>query len=185
TLVRSEIFEARVPKGKAPIAETSGRIRIEDGDRMRKIIVVPDDGSDEIVHDKIPKRVRLRYQDGDHVEVGEKLTEGTIDPHELLRVMGPRAVQVHLTNEVQEVYRSQGVLIHDKHIEIIIRQMLKRVQVIDSGATEFLPGMLVDRALFEAENRRVVAEGAEPAAGRPVLMGITKASLATESWLSA
>jgi DNA-directed RNA polymerase subunit beta' len=180
-----EIFEARVPKGKAPIAETPGRIRIEDGDRMRKIIIVPDDGSDEIVHDKISKRVRLRAHDGDRVEVGEKLTEGTIDPHELLRVMGPRAVQVHLTNEVQEVYRSQGVLIHDKHIEIIIRQMLKRVTVIDSGAAEFLPGVLVDRALFEAENRRVVAEGAEPAAGRPVLMGITKASLATESWLSA
>jgi DNA-directed RNA polymerase subunit beta' len=180
-----EIFEARVPKGKAPIAETSGRVRIEEGDRSRKIIIVPDDGSDEIVHDKISKRVRLRKHDGDHVEVGEKLTEGTIDPHELLRVLGPRAVQVHLTQEVQAVYRSQGVLIHDKHIEIIIRQMLKRVTVIDSGATEFLPGLLVDRAQFEAENRRLVSEGGEPAAGRPVLMGITKASLATDSWLSA
>jgi DNA-directed RNA polymerase subunit beta' len=180
-----EIFEARVPKGKAPIAETAGRLRIEEGDRSRKIIIVPDDGSDEIVHDKISKRVRLRKHDGEHVEVGEKLTEGTIDPHELLRVLGPRAVQVHLTQEVQEVYRSQGVLIHDKHIEIIIRQMLKRVTVIDSGATEFLPGLLVDRAQFEAENRRLVSEGGEPAAGRPVLMGITKASLATDSWLSA
>ena len=180
-----EIFEARVPKGKAPIAETAGRIRIEEGERSRKIIIVPDDGSDEIVHDKISKRVRLRVHDGDHVEVGEKLTEGTIDPHELLRVLGPRAVQVHLTHEVQEVYRSQGVLIHDKHIEIIIRQMLKRVTVIDSGSTEFLPGLLVDRAQFEAENRRIVAEGGEPASGRPVLMGITKASLATDSWLSA
>src|SRR5690606_263610 len=180
-----EIFEARVPKGKTPIAETSGRIRIEEGDRSRKIIIVPDDGSDEITYDKISKRVKLRKQDGDHVEVGEKLTEGTIDPHELLRVLGPRAVQVHLTQEVQEVYRSQGVLIHDKHIEIIIRQMLKRVTVIDSGGTEFLPGLLVDRAQFEAENRRLVAEGGEPAAGRPVLMGITKASLATDSWLSA
>jgi DNA-directed RNA polymerase subunit beta' len=180
-----EIFEARVPKGKAPIAETAGRVRIEESDRMRKIIIVPDDGSDEIVHDKLSKRVRLRVTEGGHVEVGEKLTEGTIDPHELLRVLGPRAVQVHLTQEVQEVYRSQGVLIHDKHIEIIIRQMLKRVQVIDSGSTEFLPGLLVDRAQFEAENRRLVAEGGEPAAGRPVLMGITKASLATESWLSA
>ena len=180
-----EIFEARVPKGKAPIAETPGRVRIEDGERSRKIIIVPDDGSDEIVHDKISKRVRLRAHDGDHVGVGEKLTEGTIDPHELLRVLGPRAVQVHLTQEVQEVYRSQGVLIHDKHIEIIIRQMLKRVTIIDSGSTEFLPGLLVDRAQFEAENRRVVAEGGEPAAGRPVLMGITKASLATDSWLSA
>jgi DNA-directed RNA polymerase subunit beta' len=182
-----EIFEARVPKGKAPIAESPGRIRIEDGDRSRKIIIVPDDGSEEIVHDKISKRVRLRpgIADGAHVEVGEKLTEGTIDPHELLRIMGPRAVQVHLTQEVQEVYRSQGVMIHDKHIEIIIRQMLKRVTVIDSGSTEFLPGVLVDRAQFEAENRRLVAEGGEPAAGRPVLMGITKASLATDSWLSA
>ncbi|GIH12239.1 DNA-directed RNA polymerase subunit beta' [Rugosimonospora africana] len=180
-----EIFEARVPKGKAPIAEIAGRIRIEEGDRSRKIIIVPDDGSDEIVHDKISKRVRLRVTDGGHVEVGEKITEGTIDPHELLRVLGPRAVQVHLTQEVQEVYRSQGVLIHDKHIEIIIRQMLKRVTIIDSGSTEFLPGVLVDRAHFEAENRRIVAEGGEPSAGRPVLMGITKASLATESWLSA
>ncbi|GGK13591.1 DNA-directed RNA polymerase subunit beta' [Pilimelia terevasa] len=180
-----EIFEARVPKGKAPIAETPGRIRIEDGERSRKIIIVPDDGSDEIVHDKISKRVRLRSHDGSHVGVGDKLTEGTIDPHELLRILGPRAVQVHLTQEVQEVYRSQGVLIHDKHIEIIIRQMLKRVTVIDSGSTEFLPGVLVDRALFESENRRAVAEGAEPAAGRPILMGITKASLATDSWLSA
>jgi DNA-directed RNA polymerase subunit beta' len=180
-----EIFEARVPKGKAPIAETAGRVRIEEGDRSRKIIIVPDDGSEEIVHDKLSKRVRLRYHDGEHIEVGEKLTEGTIDPHELLRVLGPRAVQVHLTQEVQNVYRSQGVLIHDKHIEIIIRQMLKRVTVIDSGATEFLPGLLVDRAQFEAENRRLVSEGGEPAAGRPVLMGITKASLATDSWLSA
>jgi DNA-directed RNA polymerase subunit beta' len=180
-----EIFEARVPKGKAPIADTPGRVRIEDGERSRKIIIIPDDGSDEIVYDKISKRVKLRVHDGDHVDVGEKLTEGTIDPHELLRIMGPRAVQVHLTQEVQEVYRSQGVLIHDKHIEIIIRQMLKRVTVIDSGATEFLPGVLVDRALFESENRRLVGEGGEPAAGRPVLMGITKASLATDSWLSA
>lgn len=180
-----EIFEARVPKGKAPIAEMAGRVRVEEGDRSRKIIIVPDDGSEEIVHDKLSKRVRLRKHDGDHVDVGEKLTEGTIDPHELLRVLGPRAVQVHLTQEVQEVYRSQGVLIHDKHIEIIIRQMLKRVTVIDSGATEFLPGLLVDRALFESENRRLVSEGGEPAAGRPVLMGITKASLATDSWLSA
>ncbi len=180
-----EIFEARVPKGKAPIAETAGRVRIEEGDRARKIIIVPDDGSEEIAIDKLSKRVRLRKHDGDHVEVGEKLTEGTIDPHELLRVLGPRAVQVHLTQEVQTVYRSQGVLIHDKHIEIIIRQMLKRVTVIDSGATEFLPGLLVDRAQFEAENRRLVSEGGEPAAGRPVLMGITKASLATDSWLSA
>jgi DNA-directed RNA polymerase subunit beta' len=180
-----EIFEARVPKGKAPIAETAGRVRIEEGEKSRKIVVIPDDGSDEIVYDKVPRRVRLRVGDGDHIGVGEKLTEGTIDPHELLRILGPRAVQLHLVGEVQDVYRSQGVLIHDKHIEIIIRQMLKRVTVIDSGSTDFLPGSLVDRAQFEAENRRSVAEGGEPASGRPMLMGITKASLATESWLSA
>ena len=103
----------------------------------------------------------------------------------MLRILGPRQVQLHLVAEVQEVYRSQGVSIHDKHIEVIIRQMLKRVNVLESGSTEFLPGSLVERAVFESENRRVVSEGGEPASGRPVLMGITKASLATESWLSA
>jgi DNA-directed RNA polymerase subunit beta' len=180
-----ELFEARVPKGKAPIAEATGRVRIEDAEKLRKIIVVPDDGSDEIVIDKISRRQRLRVADGDHVEVGEKLTEGAMDPHDVLRILGPRAVQQHLVAEVQEVYRSQGVSIHDKHIEIIVRQMLRRVSVLESGETEFLPGQLAERAKFEAENRRIVGEGGEPASGRPVLMGITKASLATESWLSA
>jgi DNA-directed RNA polymerase subunit beta' len=180
-----ELFEARVPKGKAPIAEASGRVRIEDAEKLRKIIVVPDDGGEEIVIDKISRRQRLRVAEGDHVNVGEKLTEGAMDPHDVLRILGPRAVQQHLVAEVQEVYRSQGVSIHDKHIEIIVRQMLKRVSVLESGATEFLPGQLAERAAFEAENRRIVGEGGEPASGRPVLMGITKASLATESWLSA
>ncbi|MDQ6848821.1 MAG: DNA-directed RNA polymerase subunit beta', partial [Actinomycetota bacterium] len=119
------------------------------------------------------------------VEAGQQLVAGAVNPHDVLRIMGPREVQLHLVREVQEVYRSQGVAIHDKHIEVIIRQMLKRITVIESGATEFLPGSLAERSIFEAENRRVVAEGNEPASGRPVLMGITKASLATESWLSA
>ncbi len=180
-----EIFEARIPKGKAPIAEAAGTVRIEDADKSRKIIITPDDGSDEIVLDKLSRRTRLRAHDGDHIGVGEKLTEGTIDPHELLRVLGPRQVQTHLVDQVQDVYRSQGVLIHDKHIEIIVRQMLKRVTIIDSGTTEFLPGSLVDRVAFEGANRRIVSEGGEPASGRPQLMGITKASLATDSWLSA
>jgi DNA-directed RNA polymerase subunit beta' len=180
-----ELFEARVPKGKAPIAELAGSVRIEDGEQFRKLTITPDDGSDEVVYDKLSRRSRLRVEDGAHVEVGEQLTEGAVDPHEVLRIMGPREVQLHLVREVQEVYRSQGVSIHDKHIEVIIRQMLKRVTIIDSGATEFLPGALVERTLFETENRRVVAEGGEPASARPVLMGITKASLATESWLSA
>ncbi|MGI8681813.1 MAG: DNA-directed RNA polymerase subunit beta', partial [Mycobacteriales bacterium] len=180
-----ELFEARVPKGKAPIAEVAGRIRIEDAEKLRKIVIVPDDGSEEVVYEKISRRARLRVADEDRVEVGQQLTEGAVDPHEVLRIMGPREVQLHLVREVQAVYRSQGVSIHDKHIEVIIRQMLKRVTVIDSGSTDFLPGALAERALFEAENRRVVSEGGEPASGRPVLMGITKASLATESWLSA
>jgi DNA-directed RNA polymerase subunit beta' len=186
-----ELFEARVPKGKAPIADVDGRVRIEDGDRFWKITLVPDDGSEEIVFDKLSKRQRLAItpdgplQDGDHVSVGQQLLEGTPDPHEVLRVMGPREAQLHLVNEVQKVYRSQGVSIHDKHIEVIVRQMLRRVIIIDSGATEFLPGAPIERSEFEQSNRRVVAEGGEPASGRPVLMGITKASLATESWLSA
>ncbi|MGH3493723.1 MAG: DNA-directed RNA polymerase subunit beta', partial [Sciscionella sp.] len=186
-----ELFEARVPKGKAPIADVDGRIQIEDGDRFWKITLTPDDGSEEIVFEKLSKRQRLAntpngpLSSGDHVSVGQQLLEGTPDPHEVLRVMGPREAQLHLVDEVQKVYRAQGVSIHDKHIEVIVRQMLRRVTIIDSGATEFLPGSLVERSDFEAENRRVVAESHDPAAGRPVLMGITKASLATDSWLSA
>jgi DNA-directed RNA polymerase subunit beta' len=191
-----ELFEARVPRDKAPIADVTGRVHLEEGERFYKMTIIPDDGGEEVVYDKLSRRQRLKVfkhydgserllADGDHVEVGQQLMEGVIDPHEMLRIMGPREVQRHLVNEVQEVYRSQGVSIHDKHIEVIIRQMLKRVTVIDSGSTEFLPGALVDRYEFEAENRRVVAEGGDPASGRPQLMGITKASLATESWLSA
>ncbi|HEX6353913.1 DNA-directed RNA polymerase subunit beta' [Actinophytocola sp.] len=186
-----ELFEARTPKGKAPIAEVDSRVRIEDGDRYWKITLIPDDGSEEIIFDKLSKRQRLAVTpdgplaDGDHVKVGAQLLEGTPDPHEVLRVMGPREAQLHLVDEVQKVYRAQGVSIHDKHIEVIVRQMLRRVTILDSGAAEFLPGALIERAEFERENRRVVAGGGEPASGRPVLMGITKASLATDSWLSA
>ena len=117
--------------------------------------------------------------------VGQQLVDGVVDPHDVLRILGPRQVQRHLVEQVQAVYRSQGVAIHDKHIETIVRQMLKRVNVLEPGSTDFLPGSLVERGLFEAENKRVVSEGGEAASGRPVLMGITKASLATESWLSA
>jgi DNA-directed RNA polymerase subunit beta' len=185
----AELFEARVPKGVAPISEATGRVRMEDVEGTgkgsgRKLVVTPDDGSEEIEY-PILRRARLLVADGDRVEVGQQLVAGAVNPHDVLRIMGPREVQLHLVREVQEVYRSQGVAIHDKHIEVIIRQMLKRITVIESGATEFLPGSLIERAKFEAENRRVVAEGGEPASGRPVLMGITKASLATESWLSA
>jgi DNA-directed RNA polymerase subunit beta' len=183
-----ELFEARVPKGVAPIAEASGRVRVEESDgtkgSTRRIVITPDDGTEEREY-PITRRARLLVNEGDTVEAGQQLVSGAVNPHDVLRIMGPREVQLHLVREVQEVYRSQGVAIHDKHIEVIIRQMLKRITVIESGATEFLPGSLVERSAFEAENRRVVAEGMEPASGRPVLMGITKASLAVESWLSA
>ena len=179
-----ELFEARTPKGVAPISEVAGRVRVEETDKARKLVVVPDDGSEEIAY-TVPRRVRLLVEDGGHVAVGEQLTVGAIDPKQVLRILGQRQVQLHLVDQVQDVYRSQGVSIHDKHIETIVRQMLKRVTIIDSGDSGFLTGELVERGLFEAENRRVVAEGGTPAAGRPELMGITKASLATESWLSA
>ena len=190
-----ELFEARVPKGLAPIADAAGRIRIEDSDKFLKIVITPDDGSEEVPYDKLPKSQRLAtiavdgserlLTDGDQVEVGQQLLEGNVNPHEVLRVMGARQVQLHLVKQVQGVYRSQGVAIHDKHIEVIVRQMLRRVTIIDSGSTEFLPGAVIERGEFEASNRRVMAEGGDAAAGRPALMGITKASLATESWLSA
>ena len=179
-----ELFEARTPKGVAPIAEVTGRVRIEDAEKTRKIIVVPDDGGEEI-GEQVSKRVRLLVEDGQHVTVGTQLTVGAVDPKQVLRILGMRAVQLHLVDQVQEVYRSQGVSIHDKHIEVIVRQMLKRITIIESGDSPFLAGELVERNLFEAVNRRVVAEGGTPASGRPELMGITKASLATESWLSA
>ncbi|MFF9275065.1 DNA-directed RNA polymerase subunit beta' [Streptomyces griseosporeus] len=179
-----ELFEARTPKGVAPISEASGRVRIEETEKTKKIVITPDDGSDETAY-PISKRARLLVSEGEHVEVGQKLTVGATNPHDVLRILGQRAVQVHLVGEVQKVYNSQGVSIHDKHIEIIIRQMLRRVTIIESGDAELLPGELVERSKFETENRRVVQEGGHPASGRPQLMGITKASLATESWLSA
>jgi DNA-directed RNA polymerase subunit beta' len=179
-----ELFEARTPKGNAPIAEATGRIRIEDSERERKIVLVPDDGSDEFPY-KVSKRSRLLVGEGDHVEVGQQLIVGAVDPKTVLRILGPRKVQEYLTAQVQEVYRSQGVQIHDKHIEVIVRQMLRRVTIIESGDSDMLPGELVERARFETDNRRIVSEAGTPASGRPELMGITKASLATESWLSA
>ncbi len=189
-----ELFEARQPKGKAPIAETAGRVRVEEGERTRKLVLVRDDGEPDLEY-LLPRRVRLEWEDntgvrhvvtdGDHVQAGQQLFAGTPDPQDVLRVNGLRKVQEHLVEEVQAVYRTQGAPIHDKHIEIIIRQMLRRVTVIESGDTSMLPGELVDRKSFEAQNRQMVTEGQTPAQGRPVLMGITKASLATESWLSA
>lgn len=179
-----ELFEARTPKGVAPISEAAGRVRIEDTEKSRKIFVTPDDGSTEVSY-SVSKRVRLLVADGDHVGVGQQLTAGVRDPKDILNVLGTREAEMFLVDQVQDVYRSQGVGMHDKHIEVIVRQMLRRVIVIESGDSNMLSGELVDRAEFAARNRAVLAQGGQPASARPELMGITKASLATESWLSA
>ncbi|MFA5892021.1 MAG: DNA-directed RNA polymerase subunit beta' [Actinomycetota bacterium] len=179
-----ELFEARKPKGMAQISELTGTVEIIEGDKSREIKVTSDDGKDEVVY-KVARRARLRIENGGNVKVGDQLTEGSVDPHEILRILGPQAVQSHLVGEIQQVYQSQGVPIHDKHVELIVRQMLRRVNVVEPGDAELLPGQFVERRSFEDVNRKVVEEGGDPASARPVLMGITKASLATDSWLSA
>ncbi|MDO4665134.1 MAG: DNA-directed RNA polymerase subunit beta' [Actinomycetaceae bacterium] len=180
-----ELFEARTPKGEAAITEAAGRVQIvDDPDGPRTVVITRDDGEGEL-EIEVSRRQKLVVHDGEHVAVGQQLVEGRIDPKKVLRILGVNATQKQLVNEVQEVYRSQGVDIHSKHIEVIVRQMLRRVTVLDSGDTTLLPGELVDSMRFRDENRRVVSEGGTPAAGRPELMGITKASLATDSWLSA
>jgi DNA-directed RNA polymerase subunit beta' len=179
-----ELFEARTPKGVAPIAETAGVVSFREDAKGKKIVVTPDDGGEEVAY-PITRRQKLLVEDGARVEVGQKMVVGAIDPKQVLRILGPRATQIHLVNEIQSVYRSQGVGIHDKHIEVIVRQMLKRITVLEAGDADLLPGELVERGRFEAENRRVVTTGGKAASGRPELLGITKASLATESWLSA
>lgn len=179
-----ELFEARTPKGVAPISEVSGRVTIEDTEKSYKIVVTPDDGSEPQSY-TVLRRAASKLQNGDHVQVGDQLATGSVDPKEVLRIRGPREAQKHLVSEVQGVYKSQGVEIHDKHVEVIVRQMLRRVTVIESGDTDLLPGELVDNIAFQSANRKALVEGKKPAAGRPEMMGITKASLATESWLSA
>jgi DNA-directed RNA polymerase subunit beta' len=179
-----ELFEARTPKGVSPISAATGRVRIDESDKSKKVIVIPDDGSEELEY-PVSKRAKLVVEDGQNVTAGDLILVGKPDPKEVLRIRGPRQVQIHLTDEVQEVYRSQGVSIHDKHIEVIVRQMLKRVIIVEQAESTFLTGELVERSAYENDNRRLVAEGGKPASARPELMGITKASLATESWLSA
>jgi DNA-directed RNA polymerase subunit beta' len=179
-----ELFEARTPKGASPIAETAGRITIEDTEKSRKVILTPDNGDEPVIY-PVLKRSTLLVSDGDHVELGQQLQVGTVDPKEVLRVQGVRAVQQHLVGGVQGVYRSQGVPIHDKHIEVIVRQMLRKVTVVEHGDTDLLPGELVDRSRYTELNRAALAEGKKTASARQEVLGITKASLATESWLSA
>ncbi|HVX22544.1 MAG TPA: DNA-directed RNA polymerase subunit beta' [Acidimicrobiales bacterium] len=178
-----ELFEARTPKGAAVLARHSGVVRVEDEEGGRRITVVADDGTEESA--LVPPRAHLEVADGQEVEAGDALVEGPKDPKELLEVKGIRETQQYLVEEVQKVYRDQGVSIHDKHIELIVRQMLRRVLVAEPGEAPFLPGERVDNQLYAEVNRQLVEEGKRPAEGRPELMGITKASLATESWLSA
>jgi DNA-directed RNA polymerase subunit beta' len=180
----TELFEARTPKGASPIAEAAGRITIEDTDRSRKVILTPDNGDEPHIY-PVLKRATLLVEDGQHVELGQQLHIGNLDPKEVLRVKGVRAVQLHLVDGVQGVYRSQGVPIHDKHIEVIVRQMLRKVTVVEHGDTDLLPGELVDRLKYNELNRAALTEGKQTASARQEVMGITKASLATESWLSA
>jgi len=179
-----ELFEARTPKGVAPIAEAAGTVSFLEDAKGKKIVVTPEDGGEAVAY-PITRRQKLLVEEGQRVGVGQQLVVGAIDPKQVLRILGPRQTQIHLVSEIQEVYRMQGVSIHDKHIEIIVRQMLKRITVLEPGDTDLLPGELVERGRFEEENRRVVSTGGKAASGRPELMGITKASLATESWLSA
>ena len=178
-----ELFEARKPKGLAVISEISGTVRINDVKKKREVIVTADDGDARTY--QIPYGSRIKVSDGDRIEAGDEITEGSVNPHDILKIKGVNGVQQYLLQEVQRVYRLQGVDINDKHIEIIIRQMLRKVKVEDAGDTNMLPGGLVDVFDFEAENAKAVAEGLRPATGKRALLGITKASLATESFLSA
>ncbi len=179
-----ELFEARTPKGKANLARNAGVVRVRfDESGEREVFIMDDEGK---LHDcKIPTEFRLEVRDGDEVEPGDALVEGPRDPKELLEIRGIDVTQRYLVDEVQKVYRDQGVSIHDKHIELIVRQMTKRIAISAAGDTDFLPDERVDKVQFEQTNRDVVRAGGEPASGRREVMGITKASLATDSWLSA
>ena len=189
----TELFEARTPKGESPIAEFAGTIKVVDGDRGRQVILTPDADSGAPVEDgeikpityNVSRRVPLLVKDGEHVATGTQLIEGSVDPKKILRILNKRAAQMNIVEEVHNVYRSQGVDIHDKHIEVIVHQMSRRITVIDSGETDLLPGELVDQQRFREVNKAAVQADKKPASGRPELMGITKASLATDSWLSA
>jgi DNA-directed RNA polymerase subunit beta' len=182
-----EIFEARNPKGAATLAEVGGKVDVEDTDRGPKITIVPFDSSDEDEPKPIqlPRRTRLLVKKGQDVEPGDALHEGSLNPSDLLRLKGYTDTELYLVGEVQKVYKSQGVEIHDKHIELIVRQMLKKVRVENAGETDLLPGQLVDKTVLERENARVKKEKKEQATFEPLILGITKASLATESFLSA
>ena len=179
-----ELFEARKPKGLAIITEFAGTATISDTKKKREIIVTNDQTGESKAY-LIPYGSRIKIQDGVYLEAGDELTEGSVNPHDILKIKGLRAVQDYMIQEVQRVYRLQGVEINDKHIEVIVRQMLKKIRIEERGDTEFLPGTMVDVLEFNEVNEQMEAEGKEAATGEQIMLGITKASLATESFLSA
>ena len=179
-----ELFEARKPKGLAIIAEFGGKAEIRDTKKKREVVITNEETGESKAY-LIPYGSRIKVMDGQVLEAGDELTEGSVNPHDLLKIKGIRAVQDYMLREVQRVYRLQGVDIADKHIEVLVRQMLKKVRIENNGDTEFLPGTLVDVLDFEEMNEKLTAEGKEPAEGKRIILGITKAALATESFLSA
>lgn len=179
-----ELFEARKPKGLAIITEFGGTATINDTKKKREIIVTNNETGESKAY-LIPYGSRIKIQDGAVLGAGDELTEGSVNPHDILKIKGLRAVQDYMIQEVQRVYRLQGVEINDKHIEVVVRQMLKKIRIEENGDSEFLPGTMVDVLDFEDVNEQLIAEGKEPATGEPVMLGITKASLATNSFLSA
>ena len=179
-----ELFEARKPKGLAIITEFGGVATLHDTKKKREVIVTNQETGEQKAY-LIPYGSRIKVQDGAHLEAGDELTEGSVNPHDLLKIKGLRAAQDYMLQEVQRVYRLQGVDINDKHIEVIVRQMLKKIRVEERGDTEFLPGTMVNVLEFNDVNEQMIAEGKEPATGEQIMLGITKASLATDSFLSA
>ena len=179
-----ELFEARKPKGLAIIAEFGGKVSIKETKKKREVVITNEE-TGETKNYLIPYGSRIKVTEGQDLGAGDELTEGSVNPHDILKIKGVRAVQDYMLQEVQRVYRLQGVEINDKHVEVIVRQMLKKVRIEENGDTEFLPGVMVDILDYEDTNERMIAEGKEPAVGKQVMLGITKASLATNSFLSA
>jgi DNA-directed RNA polymerase subunit beta' len=179
-----ELFEARKPRETAVISEIDGTVKFGEVSKgQRKIYVVADNGTEKEY--QVPRGVHVNVQEGERIKAGEQLMDGPLNPHDILAVLGEKELQAYLVNEIQEVYRLQGVNISDKHIEVIVRQMMRWVKVEDVGDTQFLLEQQVDKFRFREENERVIAQGGKPATGRPLLLGITKASLSTESFISA
>lgn len=179
-----ELFEARRPKGVAIISEIEGSVKVNDSKQKREVVITNDELGESKTY-SIPYGASIKVHDGDYVEKGGEITAGSINPNDILRINGPDAVQMYITREVQRTYRMQGVDINDKHVEVITRQMLRKVRIEDSGDTDLLIGSLTDNLEFEEANELAKEKGGKEAVASPVLLGITKASLATESFLSA